>query len=98
FFNDRPQFEIDSTSSEVEIDNSLVVGWINLWQQDASWDKLRVGSGVRIYQSADPRTNQSCGNEYIYDALFGRDLITNGRFLDGTSPAGLEGWTTTNPT
>lgn len=92
FFNDRPQFVIDSTSSEVQIDDSFVVGYINLWQQDKSWDKLRIGSGVRVYQSADPRTNQVGGNEYLYDSLFGRDLVVNGRFLDGTG--GLEGWTT----
>jgi hypothetical protein len=95
FFNDRPQFLLDGNCSEIEIDNSLVVGYINLWQQDNSWDKLKIGSGVRIYQAADPRTNQVAGNEYSYDSMFGRDLITNGRFIDGAG--GNEGWTTTNP-
>jgi len=96
YFNDRPQFLINGKSSEIEIDNSRVVGYINLWQQDSSWDKLRIGSGVRIYQAADPRTNQVAGNEYSYDSFFGRNLITNGRFLDGSG--GLEGWTVANPT
>jgi hypothetical protein len=96
FFNDRPQFVIDSTSSEIQIDDSFIVGDINLWQQDNSWDRLRVGSGVRVYQAADPRTNRVAGNEYSYDSMFGRDLIVNGRFLDGS--AGMEGWTGVNPT
>ena len=96
FFNDRPQFEIDSTSSETQIDDSFIVGYINLWQQDNSWDRLRIGSGVRVYQAADPRTNQVAGNEYSYDSMFGRDLIVNGRFLDGSDH--LEGWTTASPT
>jgi hypothetical protein len=96
FFNDRPQFVIDSTSSEVQIDDSLVTGYINLWQQDNSWDRVRIGSGVRVYQSADPRTNQVAGNEYLYDSMFGLSLLQNGRFLDGTG--GNEGWTTAQPT
>jgi hypothetical protein len=97
YFNDRPQFVIDSSSSEIEIDNSLVTGYINLWQQDNSWDKLKIGSGVRLYQAADPRTNQTAGNEYLYDSLFGRDLMINGRFLDVVS-GNFEGWTSINPT
>jgi hypothetical protein len=97
FFNDRPQFEINDTSSEIQIDDSFIVGDINLWQQDNSWDRLRIGSGVRVYQAADPRTNRLAGNEYSYDGFFGRNLIVNGRLLDG-STAAPEGWTIANPT
>ena len=77
--------------AEIQIDDSFIVGYINLWQQDNSWDRLRIGSGVRVYQAADPRTNRVAGNEYSYDSMFGRDLIVNGRFLDGSDrPRGLD--------
>lgn len=91
FFNDRPQFVIDDTSSEIQIDDSWIVGYNNLWQADNSWDRLRIGSGVRTAQTAETRTAQLAGNEYSYDGFFGRDLILNGRFLDGSD--GFESWT-----
>jgi hypothetical protein len=91
FFNDRPQFVIDDTSSEVQIDDSWIVGYNNLWQADRSWDRLRIGSGVRTAQTAESRTAQLAGNEYSYDGFFGRDLVLNGQFLDGSD--GFESWT-----
>jgi hypothetical protein len=91
FFNDRPQFVIDGSSSGVRLDDAWVVGYNNLWQADASWDRLVIGSGVRVAQAAEARTNQVAGNEYSYDGYFGRDLVLNGRFLDGAG--GYEGWT-----
>jgi hypothetical protein len=96
FFNDRPQFIVDGLSDGIKIDNSLITGWNNLWQHDASWDLVQVGSGVHTYQRANQLTNQLGGSEYIYDSLFGRDLLRNGRFLDGVG--GLEGWTNSQPT
>jgi hypothetical protein len=94
YFNDRPQFVIDGSSSGVKIDDAWVVGYNNLWQADASWDRLQIGSGVRTAQSAEARTNQLAGNEYSYDGFFGRDLLLNGQFLDGSD--GFESWTKTS--
>jgi hypothetical protein len=96
YFNDRPQFVVDGLSTEIEIDNSFITGHNNIWQHDSSWDRVKVGSGVRTQQSANQLTNQLGGSEYIYDSLFGRDLLRNGRFTDGVG--GLEGWTNSQPT
>jgi hypothetical protein len=95
YFNDRPQFNMDG-NSDAEIDNSLVTGHNNLWQGDASWERLKIGSGVRTYQAADARTNQTAGNEYMYDGLLAREVLLNSRFIDAPAPS-TTSWATTNP-
>jgi hypothetical protein len=96
YFNDRPQFVMDG-NSDAEIDNSLVTGHNNLWQGDGSWERLKIGSGVRTYQAADARTNQTAGNEYMYDGLLAREVLLNSRFIDAPAPS-TTSWTTAQPT